>query len=716
MALIGKIRKRGGIITIIIGIALAAFVLGDFWRKSNKGNKQSNAGEVLGDKITRVEFEKKVAQQEEMSKQQTGKEMSAAEKYKLEDDTWKQLVRDIVLGKEYDDLGLAVSPDELWDLVQGKEPHQYILQNFSDPQTGKFNPEAVRNFLKTLDQREEKTPGTKAQWLYLEDQIKADRIYNKYVNLIKGGYYIPKAMAKQNYIEQNQKAVLRFFVDKYSNIPDTKVTVTPEDLQAYYDKHKHEYEITEASRDIEYVTFDIVPSAADLKKANTDITRIYSEFTPLDTSNIMTYVNKTSDDKYDSTYYKKEKMPAPFDSTIFKSKVGDVIGPLFNDYTYSIAKVMAFEMRPDSMKASHILISYAGAMRAAETITRTKEKAKKMADSLLLVIKKNPKLFDTLAKSVSDDEVAKKKMGDLDWFTDVDAGGKMISSFTNACAVGKVGDVKVVETDFGFHIIKVTGKKKLFRKVQLAVITKKTEPSKETTDDIYNTASAFAGENTTMDQFNTSVPKKKLTKKSAPDLKPMTNNIPGLDAPREIVRWVFDEATKKGDVSKVFDLQTCYVVAYLKEIREKGIPPLEQIKTQIEPFAKVEKKAEMIIKKITAMKTAGISIETLAVKDSSKVDTLDHLTFSSYSLPGFGPEPKIIGNIFTMKPGTMSEPLKGNIGVYVVYLDRYVDAPVTKDYKQTITQLLQSFSNQSYEVYPALEKNAKVVDNRWMFY
>ena len=143
MALIGKIRKRGGIITIIIGIALAAFVMGDFWRKSNKGSKHNNAGEVSGEKITYVDFEKKVAEQEEMAKQQSGKEMTAAEKYKLEDDTWKNLVRDIILGKEHDDIGLAVSTEEMWDLVQGKDPHQFIIQNFSDPQTGKFNPEAV---------------------------------------------------------------------------------------------------------------------------------------------------------------------------------------------------------------------------------------------------------------------------------------------------------------------------------------------------------------------------------------------------------------------------------------------------------------------------------------------------------------------------------------------------------------------------------------------
>ena len=161
-----------------------------------------------------------------------------------------------------------------------------------------------------------------------------------------------------------------------------------------------------------------------------------------------------------------------------------------------LPKSGAFETRPDSMKASHILVAYAGALRAPETVTRTKERAKAVADSLLTLIKKNPKLFDTLAVRNSDDAAASKKAGDLDWFTDVDAGGKMIPAFTNACAKGNVGEVKVVETDFGYHIIKVTGKKAFNKKVQLAVIKKKIEPSTETYQTIYSAASSFAGENT----------------------------------------------------------------------------------------------------------------------------------------------------------------------------------------------------------------------------
>ena len=348
MAVIGKIRKRGGIITIIVGLALASFVLGDFLRKSNRGSKTSNIGEICGEKITYTDFEKKVEEQSELMKQQTGKEnLTADQVFQVREETWKNLVRDIVLAQEYDELGLVVSSDELWDLVQGKEPHQYILQNFTDPQTGQFNAAQVRSFLQNLDQYEQQKPGTKAQWENLEQSIKSDRLYNKYMTLIKGGLYVPKALAQKDYEQKNKKIVFRFFTNRYSDIPDTKVTLTDEDFQKYYDAHKQEYE-QEPSRDIEYLSFDVNPSETDLKKADEDIKQIRTDIEKQENIDIPTFVTRYSDDKYDSLYYKKGALPMLLDTVVFKAKTkkGDIFGPYYNDFTYTIAKVMDFQVRP----------------------------------------------------------------------------------------------------------------------------------------------------------------------------------------------------------------------------------------------------------------------------------------------------------------------------------------------------------------------------------
>ena len=712
MAIIGKIRNYGGVIVVIVGIALASFVLGDFIKKRPKTAK--NPGEIAGEKITWRDFEQKVDERSELMKQQTGKEnLTGAQVFQLRDEVWKNLVRDIILGHEYDELGLTVSSDELWDLVQGKEPHKFILQNFSDPQTGQFNPAQVRNFLQNLDQADQQKPGTKAQWLSFEESIKSDRIFTKYLNLIKGGYYMPKALVQKDYDQKNKKAVIRLFADKYSNIADNAVTVTQDDFQKYYDAHKQEYELQDESCDMDYVVFEVNPSDADLKKADEDVKQITADLGKQENKDVPTFVNRYSDEKYDSLFFKKGTLPMLLDSAVFKAKKGAILGPYFNDFTYTIAKVMDFQMRPDSMKASHILVAFKGARSAAESITRTKDGAKRIADSLLTVIKKNPKRFDTLAKKLSDDPTAKEKAGDLGWFAD----GAMIGPFNEACIKGKEGDIKIVETEFGYHILKVTGKKKPINKAQVAVITKKIEPSNETYQTIYSQASTFAGENTTNEQFNKSVVNKKLNKRLAEDIAPMSDAIAGLDAPREIIRWAFDENTKKGDVSKVFDLQGKYVVASLKEMRKKGIPSLDQIKSQIEPLVKREKKAETIIKKINSLKTGGVTFDQLAEKENAKIDTLDFITFSSYSIPGFGPEPEVIGTLFTLKKGAISEPLKGKTAVFVVYVDNFVDAPALTDYRGAKNQVIANFRNRvGYDVYSTLEKSVKISDNRKSFY
>ena len=293
----------------------------------------------------------------------------------------------------------------------------------------------------------------------------------------------------------------------------------------------------------------------------------------------------------------------------------------------------------------------------------------------------------------------------------------MIGPFNDACIKNKEGDILVVETPFGYHVLKVTGKKTPVKKAQVAIIERKAEPSNETFQAVYAQASAFAGENTTVEQFNKSVIDKKLNKRLAESITPMSNNIAGLESPREIVRWIYDENTKKNDISKVFDMQGKYVIAYIKEIREKGTPTLEQVKTEIEPLVKREKKADQIIKKINGLKSAGISIDQLAAKDKEKLDTLDFISFSSYSLPGYGPEPKVIGSLFTMKKGELSEPIQGNSAIFVLYVDNFTEPPANADYAASRNQMMMNYKSRvSYDVYNTLEKNTKIVDDRLLFY
>ena len=711
MAVIGKIRSYSKLLIIIVGLALAAFVLGDFFRKGPKRGSVEFA-EISGEKISYNDFEARVNQYTEMKKQQTGQETFSADQiFQFREEVWQTIERETIMKKEYDALGLIVTKDELFDLVQGKNPHQMIVQNFTDPQTGQFNPATVLQFLKQLEQRDEKT---KQQWADLEQAIKADRLQTKYFDLIRNGYYMPKAFAKRDYEAKNKVAKFRFLALKFASISDSTITVTKEEIQKYYDDHKYEYD-QEASRDLEYVVFDVLPSDADSKKTLEEFTKLKAEFSTSD--DIPTFVNSAvnSDVPYDSSFFKKGLLAISIDTFAFMPKAAknDVFGPFFENGAYKMARIMDIQARPDSMKAKHILIAYKGAMRADPKVVITKEKAKSTADSLLAILKKDPKKFDEIAKTRSDDPTAATKAGDLGWFAD----GAMVKAFNDACLTGKVGDRKVIETDFGYHVIEVTGKKEPVKKVRIAVLVRNLEPSKETTQGVYAKASAFAGENTTIEMFDKSVADKGLNKRLAERMREMDPNIPGLQSPRDLIRWAYDENTQKGNVSKVFEYENQFVIATLKDIREKGIASFEQKKKELEPLAKREKKAEMLTKKINTAKSAGISIEQLASKLSVPADTLDFITFSAYSLPGFGPEPEVLGTLFTLKPNAMSEPIKGKSGMFVVNVDSFVEAPATKDYSSTLKQTMGYFGQRvSRDIFNALQKNAKIVDNRGKFY
>jgi peptidyl-prolyl cis-trans isomerase D len=706
MAVIGKIRQRSGLIVIVIGIALAAFVLGDFLKPGRNGRQVNYIGEAAGENIPYVDFAQKVDEQIENTKQRDNKDkLTADEIYTVRQQTWNLMVRELVMGKQYENLGVAVSTDELYDLVQGKNPHQYILQYFQDPNTKQYNPQLVLNFLKQLDQVE---PAQKQNWLMLEKAIKDDRLNTKYNNLIGKAYYMPKAFVQRDYVEKNTRYNVRIVAAPYQTIDDKLITLTDADYQKYYDENKKQYD-QEASRDLDYVLFELQPSEADLKLIAEDVAKIYQEFSQA--TDIPSYVNANSDSKYDSSWKKPNMLSPRLDSVMFNSPVGTLVAPYVENNKYTMAKLMDVQLRPDSMKASHILISFAGSAIGDNKITRLKDNAKKMADSLFLVLKTNAAQFPAIAASMSDDASNKAKGGDLGWFLD----GTMVAPFNEACITGNVGEIKLVETVFGYHLIQINDKRAPVKKVKVAALDRRIEPSGKTIQDIYAKASEFAGENTTLEAFTKAVETKKLNKRVADYLRAMDNSLPGLAGSRSVVQWAFMEETKKESVSSVFEIDGAYVVAAVREVREKGIPTLEQLKKQIEPLVRRDKKAEKLIDNI---KKAGVNdIYQLAGKISSKVDTLPNVVFFSGNLPKFGPEPEVVGTISTLKPNVVSAPVKGTNGVYVILLDSINPAPETKDYTMFRTQLSFGFTNRVQgQAYQVLEKMAGLVDNRVRFY
>ncbi|MCD4683736.1 MAG: SurA N-terminal domain-containing protein [Bacteroidales bacterium] len=708
MALIGTIRKQSGLLIIIIGVALAAFVLGDFL-KPRSGRDIQPLAEVLGEDISYQQFDAKYEQNLESQKRNQNKDnLSQDEIFRLKQQTWDQIIQKIVLDNEYDQLGLVVSADELFDQIQGNEPHSYILQYFKDPETQQYDPELVRNYIKQLDQMD---AASRIQWDNFVEAIKEDREKTKYKNLISKGYFMPDTFLYRDFSEKKISAKIMLVGARYNTIDDSLVTVTDDDLKKYYNDYKQNYK-QEASRDIDYVIFDVKPSAKDRKTIREQAFDIYEDFKT--TESVHMFVNTESDNRYDSTFFKSGELPINIDSVMLNSEIGAFVDPFMENNAWHMAKLMDIQFRPDSMKATHILISFAGAMMAGEDMTRTKDEASALADSLLNVVKSSPYRIEALAKELSDDPSAAENSGDLGWFAD----GTMVYPFNNAVLTNNIGNVTIAESMFGFHVIKITDKFEPVKKVRVAIIDINISPSQETFQDEFTRASEFQAKANSLDAFDTLSTNLGLNKRSAPRLQKMGNRIAGLDYARGIIGWTFREGIEIGSVSDVITMESKYVVAIITAIHEEGIPAMDEIRDAMEPLVSKELKGDIMIQRMNELSDGSSDLIQIAATLNSKVDTVDNVNFQLRNISGYGNEANVLAKVFAMEPNILSKPIKGNNAAFFVIVDEVTQPGENEDYKIYKRQLLSNFTakvnNNSFT--KTLEEKAGVVDNRYLYY
>ena len=703
MAAIGSIRKQSGLLIIVVGIAMAAFILGDFMKGSPR--RSNIVGEINGEKITYPEFSRKVEENLEIEKRNKNtSNLTAVESFEVRQRTWNSFVKETILEQEYEEIGISIPTEELSELIYGKNPHQFIQQNFVNPETGVFDPGMVRRFMQTLDQMDQVQLN---QWKNFKEAIITDRIGSKYKKLFSDSYFMPEPFAKNLYKENNTNAKVRVVVKNYSQISDSLIVYTDEDIKDYYEKNKEKFEQQE-SRDIDYVIFDIKASKKDHIKIKEEVDEIYSDF--LEAENINSFINATSDNRYDSTFYKEEDLAVSIAGKIKNAKQGTFVSPYVDNNAYHMAKLVDVQYRPDSMKATHILIAYQGAYRTIQT--RTKDQAKVLTDSLLKVVKRNSGKIESLAREFSDDGSAKKNNGDLGWFADQ----TMVGPFNQAVLEGKTGKVTMVETPFGYHIIKITGKQKPVKKYRVAIIDRAIEPSSNTYQEVYVKASKFAGENTTAEAFQNAIVKQGLNKRSATNLAPMSNNIPGIENPRVIIRWAYEDGVEEGSISRIFDMDGSYIIAVVSKVREKGVKEIEDVEDNVKRSVIENKKAELIKDMIAA--SVGTDINEIAADIKADVDTVENINFGSATLIGFGREPKVIGEIFSMEKNKLSAPIQGNRGVYMVIIDEITEAPEGTNYTISVNPVKQAFQSRIMNnyLYRSLEKISDVEDNRILYY
>ncbi|MFN0189195.1 MAG: SurA N-terminal domain-containing protein [Bacteroidia bacterium] len=696
MAVIEKIRGKANLLLVIVGFSLVAFILGDFF-SSNSGMSSSDAniGEIDGKKVNVMDFEEKVQVQLNNYKLQSNSDnVDQNTTEQIREQTWNQLINDMVLTPQYEKLGITCSPKELLDMVQGKNPHPQVKQAFTDPKTGVFNPANVSNFLKNMDN--DQTGKTRQQWVVFEKAIRDERIQQKYYNLIKQGLYIAKAEAKDDFFNRSKTASLRYVTLNYASIVDSTIEVSDAELKTLYNATMKKYK-QEASANIDYVTFEVLPSDVDRQASVFEINKLSDEFRA--TENDSMFVALNSDSPFNPAFSKKGTLPVNIDSIMFSSPVGFVFGPYLENNVYKLAKVSAVKMLPDSVKASHILLKLDPAKKDAILAT---------ADSIKTALKGGAN-FAILAFQYSTDEGSKIKGGDLGWFSP----GMMVAEFNDACFNGAKGDYTIVESQFGIHIIHIVDQGKMARQLRIAYVDKKIEPSSKTYQAVYSKANGFASKNANADAFEKSITDEKLTKMSEPNIFENARQVGPMENSRELVRWAF--TAKIGEVSKAFEFGSRFVVAKLNERKEKGYSTLEQIKDQLTVEVRRDKKAALLIEKL---KKGGSNLDAIAAANGQAVQTADNVSFASPVFPSSGMEPYVVGYLMNVKAGQVSPPLKGTNGVFVAQVVSFADvkepADLAAEAKQQLGSQLQNRSQ--YETYNALREKAGIVDKRSKFY
>jgi peptidyl-prolyl cis-trans isomerase D len=705
MSTLQFLREKAGVLVAgVIGLSLFLFVVSDFFGRGRgqrmKQKKYYEIGQISGESVSYQDFEVRLQNLLEIYKLSGRTKIDESTTESLREQIWQQMIREKILDPQYKKLGIGVSAEEVDELVLGNNPHQIVQQLFTDQQTGKFNKSFLVNFLKQTEVDET----AKKYWLFFENEIVNDRTNTKYNNLVAKGLYVTSKQTEFEKNLNNPTVDFSYTMKNYASLSDSSVTISEADIQTYYSNHKESYKRT-ASRDIEYLTFDVIPSEDDKRLTEEWINKTKEEFATA--TDPVQFINMSADTRYIGLYLTLNSVPENLKEFAKKEDRSGIFGPYVEDGSFKIAKLLNVADRPDSVHARHILLS--------PNNKRSLDQARHEADSLIKLIKSGSS-FEALALSNSDDKGSSQIGGDLGWFTE----GRMVLPFNDACFSGKKGEIKTAETTFGIHIIEILGQSKNSRKYNLGIIDRKILAGSQTVQKVYSEASQFAGTNNTYDKFTKAIAEKGLNKRVANDIAPQQKTLPGLNNPRSLIIALFQ--TEQGKIildnnqQAVFEVGDKYVVAYCTKKVDDGIAPVKTVENDIRFALIKDKKAEIISADFKKNTVAGKSIDAIANSLGLTVQEATQINFRSYTVPGAGTEPTLIAAATVGKQGEVTGPVKGTNGVFLLVVNNIT--PVQgEDVKTLQTRLSSTFRMRgNYEAYEALRKAANIVDKRYKFY
>ena len=708
MAILNSIRKRGVFLIIIIALALFSFILADVIRNGGFSSEKSltTVATINGESLTRDIFMKQV----EITQRNLGENGTTAQAINL---VWDRELRNVLQQQQYDALGLAAQKEQLEESLRVGLASNPTFQDTD----GIYSTQKVQEYIATVKAT---NPTAYQQWLDYENNLKSGALQTTYYNMIKAGMKSTLTEGEQEYRYQNDKINMQYVYVPYTSIPDADVSVTDSEIEAYIRKNAADYEQT-PQVDVQFVSFSEAPSDTDIADAETAITSLLKDREVYNsnikatevlkglenTQDYQNFINDNSDVPFQDRYFFKSDIPQAIAEDLFATPLNGIYGPYTLGDNNNISRVIGITQMPDSVQSRHILIRYQGSFRASDAITRSKEDAKSMADSIARVLKRNKKKFEAIAKTLSDDKSNSDKGGDLGYV----GPGKMTKDFNDFIFDNKTGTLGVVETEFGFHVVEVQEQKNKQKAMKFATISKEIEASEKTLNEVFANASRFELAAQKGD-FSQIAKEQELAVKPVNKIGALDATIPGVGNNRSIVNWAFGEDASVGDVKR-FNILDGYVVVQLTRRSPKGLMSIAEASALVMPKLRNALKAKQIIAGISS----GDDLDAVASSQGVSVQNATAITLAAPTIPGAGAEPEVVGAAFAKAAGETTRLIAGEKGVFKVRVTAVNNAPALENYASFAKQLNSAATPAvNTKVYQALKNAAEIEDNRANFF
>lgn len=708
MATLERIRSKGVLLLVIIGLALLAFIVGDFLNNSSSFFNQSkeNIAEINGKAIKITEYQEAIEQLTSVYKIEYGiPSVDENTTLQIRQNVWDSYIKENLISSEAKKIGIAVSSNEMKDMTIGNNPNPLITGRriFSNPQTGQFDKSRLIGFLSQLETKPtdpaamEEYNNAKSYWSYFENLLKSSKLEEKYNTLLSRALNANSIEAKLAFEAKKSVVDLVYVAKPYFSIPDNKVSVSDAEIATKYDAIKSRYKQKEETRDIKYVAFNLAPSATDFTTAQEWINKLKPEFAT--TSEIKAVVNSNSKMPYQDVAVSVNNIDPDLKAFAMAGAKGQVFGPMLFGTTLKMARIVETGIvAPDSIKLKHIVV-----------LAKEEAKTKVLADSILGALAGGAD-FAMLAAKYSQMQQTAMKGGEIGWVPVASIEPKM----ADACVAQPVNKTFTYNDGKAIQIIQLQEKTANRSKVKLAVIASDITPSKETYSKIYNEAKQFAATSTSADLFEKNAKQKGYVIQPLSGVEANTPQFAGIKNSRQVIRWAYQEDVAKGNVSDVYDCEKQFVVASLTEINKAGYRSVESVKSEIKEMLMVDKKAELII---ADLKTKNITnLDVLAAQLATKVDTAKQVNFDAKGFGNAGFEPEVIANASMAKKDIVSAPIKGKSGVYVLKATNVIAQFAPFDAKAEKTNISMRYMYSVYTAVEALKEKAEIEDNRSLFY